>query len=119
MNSRIMRIVGRLLIISMLALPFQTVHAGMIGTTQALSAANTDAQRAGLVRTMARADVTSQLQTLGVDAKSAQERVAAMTDAEVQSLANQVNALPAGADNAAWGWAILIALVIWAWYSYR
>lgn len=119
MKTTMMRLIGRLLIVSMLVLPFQTVQAGMIGTDQIASNATTQAQRANLARTIARPDVTSQLQALGVDANAAKERVAAMTDAEVQSLANNLSTLPAGANNAAWGWAIVIALVIWAWYSYK
>jgi hypothetical protein len=120
MNATIMRIIGRLLIVSMLALPFQTtVNAAMIGTDQAASAPSALAQRANLLSTVARPDVARQLQALGVDANTAKERVAAMTDAEVQSLAGNIGALPAGADSSGWGWAILIALVIWAWYSYR
>lgn len=119
MNATIMKIIGRLLIVSMFALPFQTVQAAMIGTDQVASAAGAGVQRANLLNTVARPDVARQLQSLGVDATTAKERVAAMTDAEVQSLANNINALPAGANNAAWGWALVIALAIWAWYSYR
>jgi hypothetical protein len=119
MNATIMRIIGRLLIVSMLALPFQTtVNAAMIGTNQVASTGSAQMQRAHLLSTVARPDVTNQLQALGVDAATAKERVAAMTDAEVQNLAADINALPAGADSG-WGWAILIALVIWAWYSYK
>jgi hypothetical protein len=118
MNATIMRIIGRLLIVSMFALPFQTVQAAMIGTDQVASGATAQIQRANLLGTVSRPDVANQLQALGVDANTAKERVAAMTDAEVQSLANNVGALPAGADSG-WGWAIVLALVIWAWYSYR
>jgi hypothetical protein len=119
MKTTMMRIIGRLLILSMLALPFQTVQAGMIGTDQIASNATVEAQRATLARTIDRPDVARQLQSLGVDATTAKERVAAMTDAEVQSLANNLGTLPAGANSSAWGWAIVIALVIWAWYAYK
>ncbi|HEX8988553.1 MAG TPA: PA2779 family protein [Rhodocyclaceae bacterium] len=119
MKSNLMRIVGRLLILTMLALPFQTVQAGMIGTDQIAASGGAAMQRANLLGTMSRPDVASQLQSLGVDPASAKARVDAMTDAEVQSLAGKLGALPAGADSSGWGWAILIALVIWAWYSYR
>ncbi len=118
MNATIMRIIGRLLIVSMFVLPFQA-QAAMIGTDQVASAGSAQMQRANLLNTVARPDVARQLQALGVDAATAKERVAAMTDAEVQSLANNINALPAGANSAGWGWAIVIALAIWAWYAYR
>lgn len=117
MKSTMMRIIGRLLIASMLALSFQAANAGMIGTDQVASGTS-QMQRTAVLNTMSRPDVANQLQSLGVDANTAKERVAAMTDAEVQSLANSMGTLPAGADTS-WGWVILIALVIWAWYSYR
>lgn len=118
MKSTVMRLIGRLLIVSMLAFSFSSARAGMIGTDQVASTPSAQMQRANLMRSVDRTDVARQLQSLGVDAATAKERVAAMTDAEVQSLVGQVNALPAGADSG-WAWAIVIALAIWAWYSWR
>ena len=52
------------------------------------------------------------------DAKSATERVAAMTDSEVQMLAGKINSMPAGADST--GVIILLLLVgaavWWIWF---
>src|SRR5439155_17050187 len=45
---------------------------------------------------LSRSDVANQLQSLGIDPSTANDRVAAMTDQEVQSLAGRINAMPAG-----------------------
>jgi len=107
----------RFLVVSMMLLPFQTIQAGMIGTDQIASAASAQTDRAAVLSLMSRADVASQLQTLGLDPKVAKDRVAAMTDEEVRSLAGKLDSLPAGATSG-WVWVavIIIAVVIWfAW----
>ena len=69
---------------------------------------------------VSRADVAGQLQTLGLDASTAKDRVAAMSDQEVQSLAGQISAMPAGGTStgAAILLLILIAAAVW-WFWQR
>ena len=67
---------------------------------------------------LGRAEVANQLQSLGLDATSAKERVAAMTDSEVQMLAGKINSMPAGADSTG---VILLLLIVgvavwWIWF---
>jgi hypothetical protein len=50
---------------------------------------------------------------MGLDAASAKDRVAAMTDAEVAYLAGRIERLPAGADTAGVILLILIIAAIW------
>ena len=117
MQFAAIRMICRFLVVSMMLLPFQTIQAGMIGTDQMASVASAQADRASVLSLMSRSDVASQLQTLGLDPKVAKDRVAAMTDEEVRSLAGKLDSLPAGASNG-WVWAavIIIAIVIWfAW----
>ena len=89
----------------------------MIGTDQVASAAS-QADRNTVLQYLNRAEVTSQLQAMGVDASTVRDRVAAMTDQEVQSLAGKIQSMPAGADDA--GVIILIlvvaAVVWWVWF---
>jgi len=47
---------------------------------------------------MSRADAERSLKALGVDAESAKQRVDALTDAEVISLADKIGSLPAGGN---------------------
>ena len=117
MNSSWARMLCRLLMVLMVWSPMQFAQAGMIGTDQIVTAAS-QADRNTVLEFLGRADVTSQLQSMGLDAKSATDRVAAMTDAEVQMLAGKINSMPAGADST--GVIILLLLVgvavWWIWF---
>jgi hypothetical protein len=84
MNHAFVRLVSRLLIASLACLPFQA-RAELIGTNQAVSAGE------------ARATLAAQLQDYGIAPDAARARVAALTDAEVASLADRVADAPAGA----------------------
>ena len=105
----------RLMIVLMVWTPYQVAQAGMIGTDQA-AAPSSQADRAAVLSFVSRADVAGQLQSMGLDAATAKDRVAAMTDAEVAYLAGQIERLPAGADA---GGVILLILIIaaiwWVW----
>ena len=117
------KIISRLLIALMIWTPYQIATAGMIGTDQvvtpfATSAATVD--RNTVISFLDRAEVANQLQSLGVDASTVKGRVAAMTDQEVQSLAQRIQAMPAGGD-VSWGailLLILIAAAVW-WFWQR
>jgi hypothetical protein len=92
--------------------PFQAVQAGMIGTDQ-VATTSSQADRSAVLSFVSRADVASQLQAMGLDASSAKDRVAAMSDQEVSYLAGRINSLPAGADTAGVILLILIIAAIW------
>jgi hypothetical protein len=115
MKSAWAKTICRLLIVLMVWTPYQIAHAGMIGTDQVATTAS-QADRSAVLSFVTRADVAGQLQALGLDAATAKDRVAAMTDAEVSYLAGRINGLPAGADTAG---VILLILVIaaiwWVW----
>jgi hypothetical protein len=87
MNHAFARFVSRLLIASLACLPFQA-RAEMIGTRQAVSAEQAQP---------ARAELAGKLQAYGVAPDLAQARVAALTDAEVRTLADTIADAPAGA----------------------
>ena len=107
----------RLLIALLIWTPYQVATAGMIATEQSVTSSG---DRAALNTFLARADVATQLQTLGIDAATAKARVAALSDAEARALAGQVADAPAGGVYSAGIIAIiLIALVAWAIYKER
>lgn len=118
MKSATIRMVCHFLMVSMLLLPFQTIHAGMIGANEASAAASAQADRASVLSVINRSDVAGQLQTLGLDPQTAKDRVAAMTDEEVRSLAGNLDSLPAGALSN-WGWAAVIIIAIVIWYNWK
>jgi hypothetical protein len=112
MSMSFVRLISRLLVVCLIGLPFQ-VSAGMIGTDQAVSAAQAQAARALVGSQISRADVAGQLQSLGLTPQAAKDRVAALTDSEVATLAGQIQSLPAGADGTALVVLILIGVLIW------
>lgn len=84
MNSMFARFVCRVLVASMMVMPFHA-QAGLIGTERAAPAALID-----------RDAVAAQLQVYGVSPEEASARVAALTDAEVAGLAGRIDTLPSG-----------------------
>jgi xanthine dehydrogenase molybdopterin-binding subunit B len=115
-KSALMKFISRVLIISTMTLSFHA-QAGMIATERAADAA-AQFDRDAVVRMLDRPEVASQLQAMGLSSTAAHERLAAMNDEEVRSLAGKINALPAGADMG-WGWVLLVAVGIWAFFSWR
>ncbi|HVL36722.1 MAG TPA: PA2779 family protein [Burkholderiales bacterium] len=116
MKSAWAKTICRLLVVLMIWTPYQIAHAGMIGTDQVVTA-STPSDRATVLDFLSRADVANQLQALGLDASSAKDRVAAMTDGEVAFLAGRVQNLPAGGDTA--GVLLLILIVAAVWWVWR
>jgi len=106
------RTICRLLVVLMVWTPYQVAQAAMIGTDQAVTSSSS-ADRGALLSFINRTDVASQLQALGLDPANAKDRVAAMTDNEVQSLAGRINSLPAGADSGAVVLLLVVIAVIW------
>jgi hypothetical protein len=80
----------------------QAATASMIGTEEVAAADATlrpaDDARSHLAQLLARADVAAGLQAKGVDPAEVLGRVQALTDAEAQALAAQIDAAPAGAS---------------------
>lgn len=66
--------------------------------------------RQHLIALLERKDVAAELQKYGVNAANARQRVAAMSDQEVQQLNTKFNQLPAGGDIV--GLAVLVFLVL-------
>jgi hypothetical protein len=108
MKNIFVRYICRMLIVCMAAFPFST-YAGMVGTDQVVAAAHSQGARDKLRDLISRSEVRNQLQSYGISPTAAQARVSAMTDAEVASLAGQIDSLPAGGAS---GWAIVAGLLI-------
>ena len=111
------KIISRLLIALMIWMPYQIATAGMIGTDQVV-ASTSQMDRTTVLNFLSRSDVANKLQSLGIDPATATDRVGAMTDQEVQSLAGRINSMPAGGTST--GAAILIIVLIaaavwWFW----
>jgi hypothetical protein len=100
MNLNFMRVVGRILITSMLSLSIYApgAQAAMIGTEQAIASHASQHDRDRLRSLFERSDVRDRLQAFGVNADAAKARVDALTDEEVASLSGKLDSLPAGGE---------------------
>jgi len=82
-----------------LGLQTTTASAGVIGTQDYLSAEARAGHLADISAAISRADVQAQLVSLGVDPANAVTRAAALSDAELAQVAQEINNLPAGGDS--------------------
>jgi hypothetical protein len=82
---------------SILAASFQSAaYAGVISTQQYLTAVDRDATRQRIDAVLAREEVRNRLEQYGVDPAALDERMAALTDQELQLLATDLESMPAG-----------------------
>jgi len=117
MKSVWARSLCRLLMVLTFWAPIQYAQAGMIGTEQVVAAAS-QADRGMVLEFLGRAEVVNQLQSMGIDPATAKDRVAALTDHEVQQLANRIQTAPAGGDSLGVILLLVIvgAVVWWVWF---
>lgn len=113
MKSTFTNLICRFMIVALMMLPFQSGQAAMISTDQINANAATQQDRSVVLNFLNRAQTAEQLQSLGVDASTANARVAAMSDSEVGVLAGKINAMPVGADG---GLALLVLVIFFIWY---
>lgn len=109
---RLTKPVSHLVVLGLLALSLHlpAAQAGMIGTEAVVNAAQTQQNRDRLHSALNRDDVQTQLLARGVDPAQVQARVDSLTDEEMQTLATNMDQLPAGGSVV--GALVLIFLVL-------
>lgn len=108
MKHILARSICSILIACLSLLPFSAC-AGMVGTEQVVVPAEAAGARDRLRDCVARGEIGRQLQAMGISAAAAQERVNALTDAEVAGISNRIDSLPAGGISGA---ALLAGLIV-------
>jgi hypothetical protein len=99
MRTRRRNTLVALLATSLLATSLQSAaFAGVISTQQYLTSLDREATLARIDAVLAREEVQSKLEQYGVDPVAAEERIAALTDQELELLATELESLPAGGD---------------------
>ncbi len=102
MNHHLRRAVATLVAVCLGGTMFvQSAQATVVGTEQVAleqAAPGRGDGRAQLRSTLDRADVVAALRAHGVDVEAARNRVAALTDAEADQLAAQIDGGPAGGE---------------------
>lgn len=86
--------------------------AGIVGTADAVAAVQQQDHRSTVQDALARADVREQMVGLGVDPAEVEARIAALTDAEVATLATRLEGAPAGGDALAVIGIVFVVLMI-------
>ena len=113
------RMICQLLIACMVLMPF-TANAGMIGTDRAIASAADQANRDKVADFVSRTDVVRQFEALGLTPATAQDRVNAMTQEEINRIAGKLDSLPAGASsNTGWWIAAVVVVGLIIWYVYK
>ena len=104
-----------LLSVSIVSLGLQTpATAGIVGTSDAITAAQQQQHLATVRDVLARHDVQARMLGLGVDPAEVDGRLAALTSAELEKLARDIDQAPAGGDSvlAVIGIVFLVLLIL-------
>jgi hypothetical protein len=116
---RIDRNLARVLVVCIcfVGAPVPAAHAELVATDGIDAAGQAQpSARARLEALLDRADVRAELQSRGVSTDEAKTRVAALSDGEVESLAQKIDSLPAGAggfETVLWiGFLVFLILLI-------
>jgi len=97
--ERFRRACVALVSLSLVSLGLQApAMAGVIGTSEAIAATRGGETRDTIDAALARDDVRAKLAELGVDAAAIEGRLAALSETELQMLADQIEQAPAGGD---------------------
>lgn len=100
---RLAKLFQKTALLLILLMSFHTIvaplaSAALVGTDTLVSAQEVDASRARLAALLAREDIGAALFSHGISATEVLVRVNSLTDQEVIKLAQNIDALPAGAD---------------------
>jgi len=89
------------ILVLLLAVPYQSVFAAMIGTETVIDVARGQEARDYLNRMMIREDIQSAFTSYGITPLEAKARLDTLSDAEIVCLYNQIEQLPAGGSDLA------------------
>ena len=114
MHNRRRNSLAAVLAASLVAASLQSAaYAGVISTQQYLTTLDREGTIARIDAVLAREEVRSKLEQYGVDAVAADQRIAALTDQELELLATELEGLPAGGDLlAVVGIAFIVLLIL-------
>lgn len=87
-------------------------YAAMVSTEQLASATALDVQKQQLSERLLRADVRDELLALGVDPQSVEERIAGLSQSELNQIQGQLDSLPAGGDGLGTVALVLLILIL-------
>jgi len=92
--------------------PIGMAHAKMVTTDQVIGQSNASDERTQILNFLMREDVQQHMTRLGVDPEEAENRVASLSDEEIQQIAGRLDELPAGEGIGVIVGAILIIFLV-------
>lgn len=107
------RFVAAMLIVCLAAVGYpMQASAAIVGTREAMAPAGMAAERERVTSFFSREDVRKSLEEHGVAPQAAIDRIAALSDEEVQQLAARIDEAPAGGDVIGVLFAIFVILLV-------
>ncbi|MFB0975068.1 MAG: PA2779 family protein [Tolumonas sp.] len=103
-------VMARLLIVSLLALSLPA-KASMMSAQETMPV-HQSSERAHVMQFLAREDVAQQIAAQGVDIALVRQRVAAMSDAEINQLSGKIDQLPAAGSGEIIGAVLFVFIVL-------
>lgn len=88
-----------IILILLLAVPYQSIFAAMIGTETVIEMARAQKTRDCLNRIMTREDIQTVFASYGINPLEAKARLDTLSDAEIMGLFDQIEQLPAGGSD--------------------
>ncbi|MFZ6046403.1 PA2779 family protein [Pseudomonas sp. CR3202] len=101
-----------LMFLCLTLVPATTAEAGMIGTSEAVSAQQQPNDHARIDAFLSKSEVQDQMRAMGVDAATARARVQALTNEEAAQLAQKLDATPAGGNIGTTDFIIILLVII-------
>ncbi|MGE4421517.1 MAG: PA2779 family protein [Pseudodesulfovibrio sp.] len=96
MYNKFSRIVCLTVVISLLVLNVATARAGLVSTEASMAASRNADNRAMVLAQLQRDDVRQVLESKGLSVSEVEQRVSALSDAEINRIAKHMNDMPAG-----------------------
>jgi uncharacterized small protein (DUF1192 family) len=96
MYNKFSRIVCLTVVVSLLVLNVATARAGLVSTEAAMAAGRNADNRAMVLAQLERDDVRRVLESKGLSVAEVEQRVNALSDAEINRIADRMNDMPAG-----------------------
>jgi uncharacterized small protein (DUF1192 family) len=96
MYNKFSRIVCLTMVLSLLVLNVASARAGLVSTEAAIAASRNADNRAMVMAQLQRDDVRQVLESKGLSVAEVEQRVSALSDAEVNRIADHMNDMPAG-----------------------
>ncbi len=112
MCTSMKRVMALLLTLAMLNMYSLPAYSGVVTTEQLMLQQLESMDREALVSLLDRSEVQQQLVDRGVDPEYAKQRIAALSDAQIEQIKSEIDELPAGSGAVGILIAVLLVLVI-------